>query len=162
MTQGHGHHHRQCQSHAHLHLRLAADEVAFKPKLWSIQGAAALVTALPGGTAMGCRGEDAPVLLGKLDPHDASVLAGVDLPILVALGLSFTLQTVGSSGAAVFEGVAIGLEYLEGQVSSLSSPRSALTSRQRVASSGVSSISSWIIARSSTCSEWEAGVRWIT
>jgi hypothetical protein len=68
---------------------------------------------------MGGGHEDAPVLLGDFDADNAPVVAGADVAGLVALGLSFAFQTVSGGGAAEFEGVAVGLRTLEGQVSLL-------------------------------------------
>lgn len=122
MPQGHGHHHRQRQSDAGLHFGLTPDKVMLEAKavvdavVDPLQGTAPVVPALPGGTAMGGGHEDAPVLLGEFDTDNAPELAGADVTGLVALDLALAVQTVRSGGAAVFEGIAVGLETLEGQV----------------------------------------------
>ena len=59
----------------------------------------------------------------ELEPHDAPVGAGLNPTLPVADFLALTGQVVGRRRAAVFEGVAVGLEALEGQVALLTGNR---------------------------------------
>jgi len=67
--------------------------------------------------------EDTPILPGELDTHDASVLTGLDPAGTMALGLALAVQAVGGGRATVLEGVTIGFEPLEGQVTLLAGGR---------------------------------------
>jgi hypothetical protein len=60
----------------------------------TFQGAAPMISTPPGGTGVGGGYEDAPVLLGDRDAHDASVISRTDLAGLVALGLPLTFEVV--------------------------------------------------------------------
>jgi len=97
MPQSHGHHHGERQCDPHLHLGLAADKVVFESEavidaiVDPFQGVTAVVTAPPGGAAVRRGGEDAPVLLGDLDAHDAPVLPRRNPAGLMALGLASAL-----------------------------------------------------------------------
>jgi hypothetical protein len=97
-------------------LLLLEAEVAVDAVVDPLQGAAAVVAALPARAAVRGGDEDAPVVLVELDAHDAPVLARIHPAGLVAFGLALALQAVGGGRAAVLEGVAIGLEALEGQI----------------------------------------------
>ena len=73
---------------------------------------------------MGGRREDPAIVVGELEPHDAPVGAGLNPTTLpVADFLALAGQAVGRRRAAVFEGVAVGLEALEGQVALLTGNR---------------------------------------
>ena len=72
---------------------------------------------------MGGRREDPAIVVGELEPHDAPVGAGLNPTLPVADFLALAGQVVGRRRAAVFEGVAVGLEALEGQVALLTGNR---------------------------------------
>ena len=105
-----------------FHFGLTPDKVFFKTEaivdavVDSFQGAAACITALPGGTAMRRRDEDTPVLLRDVDADNASIVARINLSCGVALGLALALavQAKNRRRTAIFQGVPIGFETLKG------------------------------------------------
>jgi hypothetical protein len=58
--------------------------VAIHGQGFALQGAAAVVAALPARVAMRSGDEDAPVVCVEFDAHDASVIARIHLMCLVA------------------------------------------------------------------------------
>ena len=54
----------------------------------AFQGAAACIAALPGGAAVRCRNEDAPILLRDVNADNTSIVARIYLSGGVALGLT--------------------------------------------------------------------------
>lgn len=69
MSQGHGQRDRQGQADTGLHLGQAADEMPLETEavvdavVDPLQGVAAVVTALPAGTAVRVRHEEAPIVI---------------------------------------------------------------------------------------------------
>src|SRR5664280_3922421 len=120
MAQRHGHHNRQCQPHTGFHFGLTPYKVLFKTKaivdtiVDAFQGATTSITTLPRGTAVRRRDEDAPILLRDVDADNAAIVARINLPGRVALGLALAVQTISRRRTAIFQGIPIGFETLKG------------------------------------------------
>ena len=80
----------------------------------AFQGAAACITALPGGTAVRRRDEDVPILLRDVNAYNAAIIAWIHLPGRVALVLALAVQAISRRRATIFQGVPIGFETLKG------------------------------------------------